>query len=238
MAVIKYPALRLDGVCVDVETGRAPLRVLNEVNAAFHSGRLTLVTGPSGSGKSTLLAVAGLLVQPSVGNVWLGGTRVAKLDAERVRQLRVGHIGFVFQDHRLIERLNPIENILLAQAVTGGENVAQARNLLSQLQLDHVLTTPVLRLSGGERQRVSIARSLSGNPEVLLCDEPTAALDTASALNVAGVLRYLASERGRAVVVVTHDDRLRRFADEVLELADGRVMKLMKFNEKGAAVVE
>jgi putative ABC transport system ATP-binding protein len=216
--------VRLSGVNVDVETSDGkPLRILHGIDAEFARGRLTLVRGPSGSGKSTLLAVAGLLILPSRGEVYLHGVPMHDLSTADRRRQRLENVGFIFQQHRLIERLSALENILLAQSLRGRTDRARAHELLESQGLGELANTQVKRLSGGQRQRVSIARTLSSDPPVVLCDEPTASLDAASVHMIARELRRLAKSEQRAVVVVTHDERLEIYADTVLMLFDGNV---------------
>jgi putative ABC transport system ATP-binding protein len=217
-------AVRLSGVSVDVEASDGKLlRILHAVDADFSRGTLTLVRGPSGSGKSTLLAVAGLLILPSNGEVYLHGCPMHDLSLADRRRQRLENVGFIFQDHRLIERLSALENILLAQSLRGRTDCSRAHSLLDTQGIGELASTQVRHLSGGQRQRVSVARTLSCDPSVLLCDEPTASLDNDSVHMIAGELRRLAKSEQRAVVVATHDERLELYADTVLMLFDGNV---------------
>jgi putative ABC transport system ATP-binding protein len=184
-----------------------------------------LIEGPSGSGKTTLISILGLLLTPSAGEIWLGGANVAGLGERALPALRARHFGFVFQGFNLFPALTALENVEIAIEMKGGSRgaKAQAKRLLETVGLGDRMHHLPADLSGGQKQRVAIARALGGDPPILVGDEPTAALDTKTALSVMELLRDLASRAGRAVVVVTHDPRLERFADRVIRVEDGRI---------------
>jgi putative ABC transport system ATP-binding protein len=181
--------------------------------------------GPSGSGKSTLLSILAGLLRPSSGSVELCGQAISGARDAEVRRTRREHLGFVFQADNLFAALTALENVAEILAMRGAprpQTIARAREALERVQLGDRLHHRPTELSGGERQRVAIARAFAANPALLLCDEPTAALDSVSATTVMRLLRdYVGPQR--SVLLVTHDSRLERFADRVIELVDGRI---------------
>jgi putative ABC transport system ATP-binding protein len=185
-----------------------------------------LIEGPSGSGKTTLISILGLLLTPSAGEIWLEGKPVAGLGERALPDLRARNFGFVFQGFNLFPALSALENVAIAIRMKqpGTRNAdAEARRLLDQVGLAPRAHHLPADLSGGQKQRVAIARALGGNPPILIGDEPTAALDTRTALSVMELLRGLATTERRAVVVVTHDPRLEQFADRIVRVEDGRI---------------
>jgi putative ABC transport system ATP-binding protein len=192
------------------------------------AGEVTLVEGPSGSGKTTLISILGLLLRATRGEIWLGGREVSTLGERDLPALRARHFGFVFQGFNLFPALTATENVAIAIQMKDARMSArkatdEARRLLDLVGLGPRAHHLPADLSGGQKQRVAIARALGGDPPILVGDEPTAALDTKTALSVMELLRDLASRAGRAVVVVTHDPRLERFADRVIRVEDGRI---------------
>jgi putative ABC transport system ATP-binding protein len=197
------------------------------LDAVFETGgRLTALFGPSGSGKTTLISILGLLLRPTSGEVWIEGRDVSKLTERDLPPLRARNFGFVFQGFNLFPALTALDNVAMAIQMKDPTAKAprdEARRLLETVGIaDRAHHLPA-DLSGGQKQRVAIARALGGNPPIIVGDEPTAALDTRTALSVMELLRELASAQGRAVVVVTHDPRLERFADRVVRVEDGRI---------------
>ena len=197
---------------------------LDGVTAGFPAGSFTAVMGPSGSGKSTLLQCAAGLDRPSAGRVFLGGTELtATTDTARTK-FRRRRAGFVFQDYNLLPALTVEQNVLLPLRLAGRRaDRHRCRAVLDQLGLLDRLDDLPERLSGGQRQRVAVARALITEPEVIFADEPTGALDLASAREVLTLLRAVVREHGRTVVMVTHDPVAAAYADAVLFLADGRL---------------
>jgi len=184
------------------------------------------VVGPSGSGKSSLLAVLGLLLTPQEGGVTIAGQRLTGTPAERAR-LRLGYLGFVFQNANLVSSCSALQNVMIPALLAGTPPLrakARASALLAEFGLEHRQSFRPLQLSGGEAQRVAICRALVNRPRVLLADEPTAALDTRAGLAVAQQFRDIALQTGTAVVIVTHDHRLRDYGDRVFEVEDGRIV--------------
>jgi putative ABC transport system ATP-binding protein len=207
-------------------SGEHAVTALADATLDIHPGEVTLIEGPSGSGKTTLISLLGLLLRPTSGEIWLEGRNVAGLGERDLPPLRARNFGFVFQGFNLFPALSALENVAIAIRMKdpkARDPEGEARRLLELVGLGPRAHHLPADLSGGQKQRVAIARALGGNPPILIGDEPTAALDTKTALSVMELLRDLATSRGRAVVVVTHDPRLERFADRVIRVEDGRV---------------
>jgi putative ABC transport system ATP-binding protein len=202
------------------------VRALRGVELAIEGGRLVALVGRSGSGKSTLLNLIGGIDRPTSGSVVVNGTSLGSLGETRLARWRGGAVGFVFQFFQLLPTLTALENVVLpmdfAGAVPVRERTRRGLVLLERVGLAGLANKLPAALSGGEQQRVAIARALANDPPVLLADEPTGNLDSATAADVIGLLRELAAG-GRTVVVVTHDPDIGRVADRTLELADGRL---------------
>jgi putative ABC transport system ATP-binding protein len=207
-------------------TGANAVAALVDATLDIRSGEVTLIEGPSGSGKTTLISILGLLLKPTKGEVWVEGQNVAGLGERALPGLRARNFGFVFQGFNLFPALTALENVSMAIQMKDSKAKdprGEARRLLELVDMGPRAHHLPADLSGGQKQRVAIARALGGNPPILIGDEPTAALDTKTALSVMDLLRDLATSYGRAVVVVTHDPRLERFADRVVRVEDGRI---------------
>jgi ABC-type lipoprotein export system ATPase subunit len=204
----------------------APVMALQDIALDVHPGESVAVVGASGSGKTTLLNIVGCLDRPSAGSYRLHGTDVARLSDRQRAGLRSRHFGFVFQSFHLLSYRTAVENVMLSEVYARRPRpgrAGRARAALAAVGLegrDDFLPT---RLSGGERQRVAIARALLHEPELLLCDEPTGNLDSAT---TAGILELLGRVRGerRTVVIITHDPGVAQWADRQVRLADGRIV--------------
>jgi putative ABC transport system ATP-binding protein len=203
------------------------VHALDDVSLSVDAGALVAVMGPSGSGKSTLLTIAGTLEEPTSGDVLIGGTAVAKMSRAQRARLRRRAIGYVFQDFNLLPGLTAAENVALPLELDGTaarKARAAGARVLDGLGLADRADQYPDQLSGGERQRVAIARAMVGERQLMLADEPSGALDSANAEEVMRLL-HAASERGLAVVVVTHDPQLASWADRVVFLRDGRMVE-------------
>jgi putative ABC transport system ATP-binding protein len=217
---------RLVGAGKIYGAGETAVAALADASLDILPGQVTLIEGPSGSGKTTLISILGLLLKPTSGEVWIEGRNVATLTERDLPPLRARNFGFVFQGFNLFPALTALDNVAMAIQMKDPRAKAprdEARRLLDMVGLASRAHHLPADLSGGQKQRVAIARALGGNPPIIVGDEPTAALDTKTALSVMELLRELASARGRAVVVVTHDPRLERFADRVVRVEDGRI---------------
>jgi putative ABC transport system ATP-binding protein len=207
-------------------TGHAQIQVLRNVSLLARGGEMTLLRGPSGSGKTTLLSVLGGLLKPDQGQVSLQGVDLLSGTPDERAAARLRNIGFVFQAFRLIAAMSVADNVALPLRLAGRAREDardRALQLLDQLGMQRHAEALPETLSGGEKQRVALARALANNPPVILADEPTASLDSASGAAVAGLLQRVAREQGRAVLVVSHDERLLPYADRVIQMLDGAI---------------
>ena len=210
--------------------GAAQVAAVRDVDLDVHSGEVLLVMGPSGSGKTTLLLMLGALLRPTAGSIVVTGrdrrsVEIATTPERELPALRANTFGFIFQDYALLDALTATENIAVAANLAGVKGTAansRARALLDRVGLAHRAAARPSRMSGGEQQRVSVARALVNDPPVLLADEPTANLDASRGRDLSRLLRQLADEDNRSIVIVSHDNRLREVADRVLWLEDGR----------------
>ncbi|HEX3684784.1 MAG TPA: ABC transporter ATP-binding protein [Bryobacteraceae bacterium] len=208
-------------------SGAAAVRALQAIDLEVHAGELVLLEGPSGSGKTTLLSILGCILKPSSGRVTIGSREVSCLPEHRLPEVRLRHIGFVFQSFNLLPALSVRENVQMPldlKRVSSREGRRRAADLLQTVGLGSKLNALPSALSGGEKQRVAIARAAITDPDLLLADEPTAALDSASGQAIMRLLREFGRQHGRAVVVVSHDPRWKEFADRVVRLEDGRLV--------------
>ncbi len=213
------------GVSMVYDSGAEPYPVLQNIDLDIQRGTIQLLMGPSGSGKTTLLSILAGILTPTAGSVFLLGQDITKMSRKQLAKFRLDHIGFIFQGFNLFPALTAAENIEIALKVKGVRGIAvrrrQARELLEQVGLGDRANHLPRDLSGGQKQRVAIARALAGNPELIMADEPTAALDSHSGHAVIDLLRQLAKESDRTVLIVTHDSRLIDVADRVAYLEDG-----------------
>jgi len=220
--------LSLEKIARDFFDGRQIRRVLFPTTLELLPGQLTVIAGPSGSGKTTLLSIIGLVLRPSEGRMFLDDREVSALGDEQAATLRLQRYGFVFQQPMLIEGLTVRENVLLALSVQGQrlsrEAVKKADELLTTLGLAGTALVQPRMLSGGMKQRASIARALIKDPAILLCDEPTSALDAESGQVVMKILKRIAIEENRVVIVVSHDARVFPYADRLIKLENGAIV--------------
>lgn len=220
------PIISIREVTKTYSGGKAGVTALRGVNLDVYPGEVMMLMGPSGSGKTTLLSIMGCILRASSGSVRIDGTEVASLKEKQLPPVRLQHIGFVFQGFNLFPTLTAGENVELTLELKGlqkGEQRRRARELLDVVGLAEKYRTFPMDLSGGEKQRVAIARALAGDPEILLADEPTAALDSHTGRMVMEIMQTLARKRGRAVVTVTHDSRMLDLADRVMKMEDGLI---------------
>ena len=225
----RNPVLHVTGLTKSFGQRELAVSAVAGVDLDVHRGEVVLIMGPSGSGKTTLLLMLGAMLRPTAGIIQVGGLDIAGAPEHRLPALRARRFGFVFQDFNLLSALTVVENVELAcnlAGVTGHPAHQRAHVLLERVGLGHRLGFRPEQLSGGEKQRVAIARALANDPPLILADEPTANLDSAIGRQVARLLRQLATEDGRAVVIVSHDSRLEEIADRVLWLEDGSFREL------------
>ncbi|MET7419887.1 ABC transporter ATP-binding protein [Dactylosporangium sp. NPDC005555] len=221
-------AVRVEQLSRVYANGSQKVTALAGVDVTFHRGTFTAVMGPSGSGKSTLLQTAAGLDRPTAGRVWIGGTELSGMSETKLTKLRRDRIGFVFQAFNLVAALTVAENIGLPSRLAGVRpERAWLEHVIDRVGLRERLHHRPSALSGGQQQRVAIARALATRPEVIFCDEPTGALDTETAADVLTLLRAVVDEHRQTVVMVTHDPVAASYADRVLVLADGRIVRDM-----------
>ena len=220
----------IDAVDVVKRLGRGAgeVQAVKGVSLSLNGGELVLLMGPSGSGKTTLLSIMGCLMTPTDGIVRLRGRSTAGAGPEDLAKLRRDHIGFVFQSYHLFPTLNAEDNVRLALDVRGQRSrraKIAARESLAMVGLSHKTKAFPIELSGGEQQRVAIARAMVGNASAILADEPTGALDTENGQAIMTLLAEIAKDRSRGVLVVTHDPRILPFANRVVHVEDGRIVR-------------
>jgi putative ABC transport system ATP-binding protein len=218
--------VRTVGLTRRYKMGDTRVDALRGVDLTVTRGEFVALVGPSGSGKSTVLNLIGGLDQPTSGQVWINGTELSASDERTLTQHRRRHVGFVFQSFNLLPRLTAKENVALPLMFSGvpeKERLDRARELLERVGLGPRLTHRPTQLSGGEQQRVAIARALVGEPALLLADEPTGNLDSATGAEIMRLLKALNQERGLTLLVVTHDPEIAAFATRIVRLRDGKV---------------
>lgn len=222
------PAIRVRELVKTYTEGASVVAAIRRVDLDVYPGEVVMLVGPSGSGKTTLLSLMGCILSATSGSVRVAGKEVGRLSEKELPRIRLEHIGFVFQGFNLFPTLTAGENVELMLDLKGVRGEAahrRARDLLGQVGLGEKYSSFPSDLSGGQKQRVAIARALAGDPEIVLADEPTAALDSETGSTVMEMMRRLAHERGRAVVVVTHDSRVMRFADRTVRIEDGQIAR-------------
>lgn len=208
-------------------SGSAKVHALKDIDFSADKGEFVLILGPSGSGKSTFLTIAGNILSPSSGSVLINGKEIATYSNKEREQLRLEQIGFVLQAHNLVPYLTLKEQFELVNRVkkTGNLSSADLERLLAHLEIAELKDKYPNELSGGQSQRAAIARALYTDPEIILADEPTAALDSQRVKKVGTILQVLAKQQNKAVITVTHDLRLIEQADKIYELTDGQLVQ-------------
>lgn len=207
--------------------GAAQVQALKNINFKANEGEVVLIMGPSGAGKSTFLTIAGSLQKPTTGKVFISGNDIANISTKKSNSLRLNQIGFVLQAYNLVPFLTIQEQFELVDHVKKQGNISKEtlRQLLDKLGITSLLRKYPGELSGGQQQRAAIARALYANPQILLADEPTASLDSAKVDEVGQLFKDLAKSYHKAVILVTHDPRLEKYADHIYEMMDGKMTK-------------
>ncbi|MFM9979236.1 MAG: ABC transporter ATP-binding protein [Sphingomonadaceae bacterium] len=221
-------AIRVEGIAKDFVSGGQALRVLHGIDVEIGSGELTYLVGESGSGKTTLISIIAGILYPTAGSVSVFGRDIYTLSDTELVLFRLATIGFIFQQYNLIPTLTAAENAavpLIAAGVKRFAAVEQGRAMLTKLNIADQADKLPRQLSGGQQQRVAIARALIHQPRLIVCDEPTAALDAKSGRRVMDLLREVALVPDRSVVIVTHDTRIFDLADRILVMEDGRITR-------------
>jgi putative ABC transport system ATP-binding protein len=221
------PAISVRGIVKDFGNGDTRVRALHGIDVDVYPGELTYLVGESGSGKTTLISIIAGILYPTEGHVRVFGSEIYDLSKNALVLFRLSNIGFIFQQYNLIPTLTAAENAsvpLVAAGVSRAEAVDRARSTLDALNIGQLAERLPRQLSGGQQQRVAIARALVHDPRLIVCDEPTAALDASSGRRVMDLLREVAIQADRAVIIVTHDNRVFDLADRILEIEDGRMV--------------
>lgn len=213
--------LTLNKVGKEYQSQAGKFRALDDVSFALENGEFVVILGPSGAGKTTLLNLLGGMDSVTEGSIILDGKEVSKLNKKELTQYRRDDIGFVFQFYNLMPNLTALENVELATEIC--PDALEPKTVLSSVGLSERLTNFPAQLSGGEQQRVSIARAIAKNPKLLLCDEPTGALDYATGKNILRLLHDVCKENKKLVIVVTHNQALKDMADKVITIKNGRI---------------
>jgi putative ABC transport system ATP-binding protein len=222
-------AVEICGISKHFGTGERRVAALKEVDWEVHAGQLSLIVGPSGCGKTTLLSVIAGILNADEGSVTIFGQEVSAMSDRARTRFRARHIGFVFQQYNLLPALTAAENAAIPLVIAGyskAKAVDRAKAVLSTLGMGKKAESLPNQLSGGQQQRVAIARALVHEPSLLVCDEPTAALDHETGLGVMELLREAAVKPDRAVVVVTHDNRVFSFGERIAHMDDGRIVEV------------
>lgn len=203
-------------------SGDHELKALDGVNMSLEEGKFIVVLGPSGAGKSTLLNLLGGLDSPTSGKIYVEGQDISTLSEDELADYRAAKVGFVFQFYNLVPTLTVHENVALVKEIA--PNALSATKMIEEVGLsDHLKNFPA-ELSGSEQQRVSIARALAKNPKILLCDEPTGALDSETGVLVLKLLLKMARDYGKTIVIVTHNQNIAKMADVVLRVKNGKIV--------------
>lgn len=210
-------------------TATTEIPALTDISFSLDKGEFTVILGPSGSGKTTLLNLLGGMDQPTGGELFVQEEPIHCYQEKELTDYRRKNIGFIFQFYNLIPTLTALENVAIAQKIA--ENPFQATDILEKVQLSHRLTNFPQELSGGEQQRVSIARAVCKNPQLILCDEPTGALDSETGKQVLRLLKEMAVIHGHTIIVVTHNASIAQIADRVLHLKDGAIVENIRQNQ-------
>jgi len=216
--------VRFEDVSKIYTSGDHVLRALDHVDFSLEAGKFVVILGPSGAGKSTLLNLLGGLDSPSEGKIVVSGKDISELTDNELADYRASKVGFVFQFYNLIPTLTVYENVALVSEIS--PHALDAKEMIARVGLsDHLNNFPA-ELSGGEQQRISIARALAKNPDVLLCDEPTGALDSATGVAVLKLLLEMTRQDGKTVVIVTHNQNIAKMADLVIRVKNGKIKSI------------
>lgn len=219
-------AIRFENISKVYKEGNMTFTALYNINMSVNSGEFVAVIGPSGSGKSTFLSIAGALLKPTEGNVYINGVNLAQLKQKELSKIRLTEIGFILQTSNLIPYLTVLDQLLVVKRMLGRikkEDKQFAVQLLEEVGLGDKLDKYPKELSGGERQRTAIARAFMNDPNIILADEPTASLDSQRAFEIVELISNGVKKRNKAAIMVTHDERLLKYCDKVYRMSDGKL---------------
>ena len=216
--------VELREVVKEYGTGDAKIKAADGISFEIEKGEFAVIVGPSGAGKTTALNILGGMDKLSSGHVYVDGKDIAKYSSKELTQYRRDDVGMVFQFYNLVQNLNALENVELASQIC--KNTLNARTVLKEVGLHHRLMSFPAQLSGGEQQRVAIARALAKNPKLLLCDEPTGALDYQTGKAILKLLQDTCRKKGITVVVITHNSAIAPMADKVIKIKNGKVSRV------------
>ena len=220
----RQPYVVFDNVCKYYQMGETRIAAADHVSFTIEKGEFCVILGPSGAGKTTVLTIRISIDTSDEGKIWLDGEEVSAFDQKQLTRYRRYDVGFVFQFYNLVQNLTARENVELASEIC--RDPLDADLVLEEVGLSHRRNNFPAQLSGGEQQRVSIARALAKNPKILLCDEPTGALDYKTGKQVLALLQATCREKGRTVIVITHNSALAAMADRVIRINSGRVVDM------------
>ena len=235
MGNLQNSYVKLDKVSKIYKMGEVEIRAVDNISFEISKGEFVVVVGPSGAGKTTVLNILGGMDTATKGNVFVDGSNIAKYNNRQLTAYRRDDIGFVFQFYHLVPNLTALENVELAMQIC--KNPLDAKKVLCEVGLEDRMGNFPAQLSGGEQQRVSIARALAKNPKLLLCDEPTGALDYQTGKAILKLLQDMCREKGMTVIVITHNSALTPMADRVIHIKNGTV-SAMELNTDPTPVEE
>ena len=235
MEKLQNAYVKLDKVSKIYKMGEVEIRAVDEISFEISKGEFVVVVGPSGAGKTTVLNILGGMDTATKGDVLVDGSNIARYNSRQLTAYRRDDIGFVFQFYNLVPNLTALENVELAMQIC--KNPLDAAEVLREVGLSDRMGNFPAQLSGGEQQRVSIARALAKNPKLLLCDEPTGALDYQTGKAILKLLQDMCREKGMTVIVITHNSALTPMADRVIHIKNGTVSS-MELNENPTPVEE
>lgn len=215
--------IQLNNLTKEFKSGDTRIVANDKINFSLDKGRLLIIVGASGAGKTTLLNLIGGMDKATSGEIFIDGKNLVGLSDRELTEYRRNDVGFIFQHYNLIPNLTALENVEMASEISN--NPLNPREILEEVGLSHRLNNFPSQLSGGEQQRVAIARALAKNPKLLLCDEPTGALDYETGKNILRLLQDASRKMGATVVIITHNSLIKPMADQVIEIRDGRVDK-------------
>ena len=218
------PFIEFKNVSKIYQVGEIEIKAADDISFPIEKGEFVIIVGPSGAGKTTVLNMLGGMDKPTSGVISVDGTDIAQFDEKELTAFRRDEVGFVFQFYNLVPNLTAYENVELATQIC--KNPVDAEEILSEVGLANRKENFPSKLSGGEQQRVSIARALAKNPKLLLCDEPTGALDYITGKSILKLLQDMCREKGMTVIVITHNSALMPMADKIIKINDGKIEKI------------